>query len=81
MGGGNGQKSAVARARNAEKKAKAAKGSASQMKSNASNLTIICKICRQSFAQKSDAKQLQTHVDAKHSKLSGKDCFPDKFGG
>jgi len=47
MGGGNAQKSAMARERNAKAKAAASKGS--QLKSNQAMLK--CKVCMQTFAQ------------------------------
>ncbi|EJT50685.1 hypothetical protein A1Q1_08237 [Trichosporon asahii var. asahii CBS 2479] len=70
MGGGNGAKSAQARARNA---AKADKGPTSQLKSNAS---IMCSICRQTFQGTAKAPMLQQHVDGKHPKSTFAVCFP-----
>ncbi|PQP93521.1 uncharacterized protein Pyn_27076 [Prunus yedoensis var. nudiflora] len=45
MGGGNGQKSKMARQRNMDKQKAAAKGS--QLESNKKSMTIQCKVCMQ----------------------------------
>jgi len=38
---------------------------------------VMCTVCRSEFNAKAARKQLQDHVDSKHSKLSIKECFPD----
>lgn len=79
MGGGNGQKSATARARNQEKQAKLAKGNTSQLKVNKGAQSIICNVCRQTFVCTSNQAKLQEHIDGKHNKQTFEACFPD-FG-
>jgi len=76
MGGGNAQKSATARARNAEKAAKAAKGGSSQLKANQAAQTVVCATCRQTFMCNSTKAKLMEHVDSKHSKSTFEACFP-----
>jgi hypothetical protein len=75
MGGGNAQKSAIARAKNLEK-AKKAGGGQSQLASNAKASSILCNICKQSFICTAKGAVLQAHVDSKHAKLSIAECFP-----
>ncbi|CAG9463593.1 unnamed protein product [Pedinophyceae sp. YPF-701] len=75
MGGGNAQKSATKRARNAEKAAKANKGS--QLKVNASAMTNKCSVCMTQFMCTAAKRMLQEHVDGKHPKKTFEECFPD----
>ena len=70
MGKGNAQKTAAARARNnaaAEAEGKGG-GGAAGMAARAGNLAIVCTVCRTGFMAAQSRAQLQTHVDAKHSK-------------
>lgn len=77
MGGGNGQKSATARAKNQEKQAKIAKGGTSQLKVNNSAQSIICMICRSTFLCTSSKSKLDEHIDGKHvGKATFEQCFP-----
>ncbi|KDD74926.1 hypothetical protein H632_c983p0 [Helicosporidium sp. ATCC 50920] len=74
MGGGNAQKTAMARAKKLEK---AAKGSAgSQLKSNAAANNIVCQICRSTFICTSTVVKLKEHADNKHPKNKFEECFP-----
>ncbi|KAJ3029497.1 UNVERIFIED_CONTAM: hypothetical protein HDU68_011988 [Siphonaria sp. JEL0065] len=73
MGGGNAQKSAMARARNAKAAGAEAK---SQLKVNESAKNVQCGICRQTFLLTIREKALQEHIDSKHSGKVIKDCFP-----
>ncbi|CAM9403309.1 unnamed protein product [Discosporangium mesarthrocarpum] len=78
MGGGNGQKSATARARNEKKRAQGHKGS--QLAVNAAACNIVCQVCRQSFMNVSNDAMLMTHATNKHAgKKTPKDCFPGRF--
>ncbi|KAJ3265165.1 hypothetical protein HDU77_006210 [Chytriomyces hyalinus] len=73
MGGGNAQKSAMARARNAKNASADAK---SQLKVNEQAKNVQCGICRQTFLLTIREKALQEHIDSKHSGKTIKDCFP-----
>lgn len=75
MGGGNGQKAAMARAKKLEKDKKLA-GGKSQLADNAKAMTIVCNICRQSFMCNSTELKLREHSDSKHPKQTFADCFP-----
>lgn len=59
MGGGNAQKTAMARQKAQEKAAKTAKGGTSQMKANAKAQTLVCNVCRQTFLCTSNRAKLQ----------------------
>ncbi|KAF0922488.1 hypothetical protein E2562_037272 [Oryza meyeriana var. granulata] len=72
MGGGNGQKSKMARERNMEK-AKAAKGS--QLETNKKAMNIPCKVCMQTFICTSEVK-CRERAEAKHPKTDVYQCFP-----
>merc|ERR1711974_308883 len=77
MGGGNAQKSATARAKNAEKAAQAAKGgggAAGVAKRNAIP-AHVCSVCKQSFPSK-QKKGAEQHVESKHAKSDFATCFP-----
>mmetsp|Transcript_606 Transcript_606/g.1098 ORF Transcript_606/g.1098 Transcript_606/m.1098 type:complete len:81 (+) Transcript_606:67-309(+) len=75
MGGGNAQKSASKREKNAAK-AKAASGNSSQLASNKKAMTNVCSVCRQSFMCTMSETGLRQHVDNKHSGKSFQECFP-----
>ncbi|CAM9503995.1 unnamed protein product, partial [Choristocarpus tenellus] len=77
MGGGNGQKSAMARSRNAKKKAQTNKGS--QRAVNAAACNIVCQFCRQSFMNVSNDAILMAHVINKHGKMIPAECFPGRL--
>lgn len=74
MGGGNGQKSASKRERNAAKLA-APKGS--QLKQNTNAMSLKCHVCLQSFVCTSSEAKLKEHSENKHPKQSFEQCFPD----
>eukprot|EP00887_Chlorella_sp_A99_P006208 scaffold3.g6208.t1 len=77
MGGGNGQKAAMARAKAAEKaKKNQPKGAASQLKTNAAANSIVCTICRSTFIVTSTEAKLKEHVENKHDKKTFAECFP-----
>uniref|UniRef100_A0A6U4UFZ4 Uncharacterized protein n=1 Tax=Hemiselmis andersenii TaxID=464988 RepID=A0A6U4UFZ4_HEMAN len=76
MGGGNAQKSEIARQRNAAAAAAKA-GGKSQMADNAKSMSIKCTICKQAFMCTQGEQDLQTHVTSKHPKSTFEDCFPD----
>lgn len=77
MGGGNGQKAAMARQKNAEKAAKLSKGGGSQLKTNEAAKTIQCKVCLQAFICTTTAAKLKEHWENRHPKSDIKTCFPD----
>ncbi|AEO53369.1 hypothetical protein MYCTH_2294582 [Thermothelomyces thermophilus ATCC 42464] len=74
MGGGNGAKAAQKRARN--EKHKNVPKAASQLKSNAAAMNIICAICKQAFLSTSREPQLTLHAVNKHNATLPQ-CFPD----
>ena len=80
MGGGNGAKSANARARNQAKLDAAGKASTTETRKNheVAKNAHQCTICMAGFPRTVKAPELQQHIDNKHSK-AGKDlkaCFP-----
>ncbi|KAL2154956.1 hypothetical protein VTH82DRAFT_3632 [Thermothelomyces myriococcoides] len=75
MGGGNGAKAAMKRARNNEKNKNAPKA-ASQLKSNAAAMNIICATCKQAFLTTAREPQLTLHAVNKHNSTLAQ-CFPD----
>lgn len=77
MGGGNAQKSATSRARNAEKMAKIKKGGTSQLKQNSAAQSHICNICRTAFICTMSREGLEQHVKGRHEKSTFEACFPD----
>merc|ERR1719262_275659 len=84
MGGGNGQKSAAARARKQEKlkKQKSAKSTKYDSKVQSDQKAFKCKICMQTFMVTAKKPVLEAHVTSKHSGKTAKtfeQCFPD-FG-
>jgi hypothetical protein len=76
MGGGNGQKSAAARAKNLAQAS--AVGVGSQLKSNQSSMSIKCAICMQTFMCTSTEVKLKEHSENKHPKETFFRCFPDQ---
>ena len=74
MGGGNAQKSAMARKKAQEKLAKA--GAGSQLASNAKAMTQLCQVCRTSFLCTLAPAKLKEHADNKHPKETFERCFP-----
>ncbi|KAH7286504.1 hypothetical protein KP509_02G108900 [Ceratopteris richardii] len=73
MGGGNGQKSKMARER-AQEKTKAAKGS--QLESNKKAMSIQCKVCMQTFMCTTTEVKCREHAESKHPKSDLYQCFP-----
>ncbi|KAK7828679.1 uncharacterized protein At2g23090 [Quercus suber] len=73
MGGGNGQKSKMARERNLEKQ-KGNKGS--QLESNKKAMSIQCKVCMQTFICTTSEVKCREHAEAKHPKSDVYACFP-----
>ncbi|KAG8081316.1 hypothetical protein GUJ93_ZPchr0007g3656 [Zizania palustris] len=73
MGGGNGQKSKMARERNLEKN-KGAKGS--QLEANKKAMNIQCKVCMQTFICTTSETKCKEHAEAKHPKSDLFLCFP-----
>ncbi|CAL5225272.1 g8067 [Coccomyxa viridis] len=76
MGGGNAQKTAMARQKAQEKAAKIKKGGTSQLKQNAKAHSYICNICRTAFLCTTNEQMLRDHVAAKHDKSTFEVCFP-----
>ncbi|PNH07645.1 hypothetical protein TSOC_005881 [Tetrabaena socialis] len=75
MGGGNGQKSAMARARRQAEMAAASKGS--QLKTNQASMTIKCNICLTTFVCTTNETMLKQHWESKHPKSPLEAAFPD----
>lgn len=73
MGGGNAQKSKMARERNLEK-LKGGKGS--QLEANKKAMNIQCKICMQTFICTTSEAKCKEHAEAKHPKSELVQCFP-----
>ncbi|XP_038983397.1 uncharacterized protein At2g23090-like [Phoenix dactylifera] len=73
MGGGNAQKSKMAREKNMDKN-KASKGS--QLESNKKAMTIQCKVCMQAFMCTTSEVKCREHAEAKHPKSDLYHCFP-----
>ncbi|MQL82876.1 hypothetical protein Taro_015358 [Colocasia esculenta] len=74
MGGGNAQKSKMAREKNLEKMKAAAKGS--QLESNKKAMNIQCKVCMQTFICTTSEVKCKEHAEAKHPKNDLQQCFP-----
>ncbi|KAI0527507.1 hypothetical protein KFK09_003110 [Dendrobium nobile] len=74
MGGGNGQKSKMAREKNIEKMKAANKGS--QLETNKKAMNIQCKICMQTFMCTTSESKCKEHFEAKHPKNDLFQCFP-----
>mmetsp|Transcript_45474 Transcript_45474/g.86945 ORF Transcript_45474/g.86945 Transcript_45474/m.86945 type:complete len:82 (+) Transcript_45474:265-510(+) len=79
MGGGNAQKTAMARAKKLEKEKGKNKGS--QLKANSVAMTIKCKICMQTFMCTSTEAKLKEHSENKHPKEAFERCFPPEERG
>ncbi|KAK8552019.1 hypothetical protein V6N13_120451 [Hibiscus sabdariffa] len=73
MGGGNGQKSRMAREKHSEKN-KSAKGS--QLDSNKKAMTIQCRVCMQTFICTTSEVKCREHAEAKHPKSDIYASFP-----
>ncbi|XP_051216441.1 uncharacterized protein At2g23090 [Lolium perenne] len=73
MGGGNAQKSKMAREKNLEK-LKGGKGS--QLEANKKAMNIQCKICMQTFICTTSEAKCKEHAEAKHPKSELTQCFP-----
>ena len=58
-----------------QKKLQESNGASSQLKANEKNMTILCKICRQTFFCTTNESQLQEHVNLKHPKSAYDACF------
>mmetsp|Transcript_28239 Transcript_28239/g.44055 ORF Transcript_28239/g.44055 Transcript_28239/m.44055 type:complete len:144 (-) Transcript_28239:97-528(-) len=78
MGGGNAQKTAVARERNLAKQ-KAASGGVSQLKDKEKAMNIKCKICMQPFMCTQSDGDFQKHIDSKHAGKGFWECFDPTF--
>ncbi|GLC46143.1 hypothetical protein PLESTM_001831900 [Pleodorina starrii] len=74
MGGGNGQKSAMRRAKKLEEMQGSNKGS--QLKTNAASMTIKCNICMTAFVCTTSEKLLREHWENKHPKQPIEAAFP-----
>eukprot|EP00405_Crypthecodinium_cohnii_P002999 CAMPEP_0194765568 /NCGR_PEP_ID=MMETSP0323_2-20130528/26926_1 /TAXON_ID=2866 ORGANISM="Crypthecodinium cohnii, Strain Seligo" /NCGR_SAMPLE_ID=MMETSP0323_2 /ASSEMBLY_ACC=CAM_ASM_000346 /LENGTH=81 /DNA_ID=CAMNT_0039695359 /DNA_START=82 /DNA_END=327 /DNA_ORIENTATION=- len=77
MGGGNAQKTAMARAKNAAKaKAEAAGGGGAKgMASRTAAMDLKCTVCMQCFPN-TQLKAAQAHAESKHPKSDFATCFP-----
>ncbi|KMZ73765.1 Uncharacterized protein family SERF [Zostera marina] len=78
MGGGNAQKSKMAREKNLEKQRNAAKGS--QLEKNKKAMNIQCKVCMQTFICTTSEVKCKEHAEAKHPKSALFQCFPHLQG-
>ncbi|CAA7032557.1 unnamed protein product [Microthlaspi erraticum] len=74
MGGGNAQKSKMAREKNLEKARQAGKGS--QLEANKKAMSIQCKVCMQTFICTTSEVKCREHAEAKHPKSDVVACFP-----
>ncbi|KAF5780497.1 hypothetical protein HanXRQr2_Chr11g0472551 [Helianthus annuus] len=74
MGGGNAQKSKMAREKNLEKAKAAGKGS--QLEANKKAMSIQCKVCMQTFICTTSEVKCREHAEAKHPKADVYACFP-----
>ncbi|ORY85530.1 hypothetical protein BCR37DRAFT_344266 [Protomyces lactucae-debilis] len=68
---GNGAKAATKRERNAKNETK---GPTSQLKANASAMSIKCKTCLQTFMVTAKRPDLELHATNKHNKTY-EECF------
>ncbi|XP_051149936.1 uncharacterized protein At2g23090-like [Andrographis paniculata] len=73
MGGGNAQKSKMAREKHMEK-SKSAKGS--QLEINKKAMNIQCKVCMQTFICTTSEVKCKEHAEARHPKADLYICFP-----
>mmetsp|Transcript_31306 Transcript_31306/g.82954 ORF Transcript_31306/g.82954 Transcript_31306/m.82954 type:complete len:80 (-) Transcript_31306:65-304(-) len=76
MGGGNAQKTAIARAKNAAKDVGSGGGGKDGAAKRTTQPSHVCKICMQSFPA-TQIKAAQAHVENKHSKEVFATCFPE----
>ncbi|KAK2079804.1 hypothetical protein QBZ16_002199 [Prototheca wickerhamii] len=76
MGGGNAQKTAMARAKKQEMDKKR-KAGGSQLKANNAAQNIICQVCRSTFICTSTEAKLKEHSENRHPKNTFPECFPD----
>merc|ERR1711924_487702 len=76
-GGGNAQKTAMSRAKNAAKASKdgAGGGGASGAAKRAANMDLKCSICMQTFPS-TQKRAAQAHAESKHAKEEFLKCFP-----
>mmetsp|Transcript_92798 Transcript_92798/g.271653 ORF Transcript_92798/g.271653 Transcript_92798/m.271653 type:complete len:81 (+) Transcript_92798:86-328(+) len=77
MGGGNAQKTAMSRAKNAAKASAAAGGGGgkSGQEKRTAAMDLKCSICMQCFPA-TQAKAAQAHAENKHPKEEFTKCFP-----
>mmetsp|Transcript_75645 Transcript_75645/g.212072 ORF Transcript_75645/g.212072 Transcript_75645/m.212072 type:complete len:82 (+) Transcript_75645:106-351(+) len=77
MGGGNAQKTAMSRAKNAAKaKAEAAGGGgAGGKQARTAAMDLKCSVCMQCFPN-TQVKAAQAHAESKHPKSDFATCFP-----
>ncbi|WZY82626.1 hypothetical protein YC2023_029010 [Brassica napus] len=84
MGGGNAQKSKMAREKNLEKARQAGKGSQLEANKKAMSIQVIsfahlganCKVCMQTFICTTSEVKCREHAEAKHPKADVVACFP-----
>ena len=80
MGGGNGLKSHMSRAKNQEKAAakKDGGGGGKGIAERTGHKNgIVCAVCKAPFASAKQKVSLTEHHESKHSKLPFAQCFPD----
>mmetsp|Transcript_73889 Transcript_73889/g.175875 ORF Transcript_73889/g.175875 Transcript_73889/m.175875 type:complete len:83 (+) Transcript_73889:108-356(+) len=77
MGGGNAQKTAMARAKNAAKAAKegGGGGGAAGKDKRMNNMDLKCTVCMQCFPS-TQVKAAMAHAESKHPKSDFGTCFP-----
>ena len=71
MGGGNAQKTAMARQKKQAKEAAAGKATSSEdrKKHEATKAAIQCTVCLQGFMSTAREPELQQHLESKHAKM------------
>ena len=84
MGGGNAQKTAMARAKKQAKEAASGKAHSPEerKKMEAAKNSIQCQLCLQGFMGTAREAELQQHIDNKHAKANTTiaACFPTYTG-
>lgn len=77
MGGGNANKTMMARQKKMEKAAadKAGGGGAAGAAARKTDLSLVCSQCKQAFPG-NQAKMAKVHVESKHPKSNFAECFP-----
>merc|ERR1711948_125606 len=77
MGGGNAQKTAMARAKNAAKASAQGAGGGGKdgLAKRTNNMDLKCSICMQTFPS-TQVKGAQAHAESKHPKETFDKCFP-----